>query len=476
MKNPHLFLIFTPIDKQKYKDADTHYSPSLSLIALKNFIEQHNPNVKITLLDGSVTHSQGEILNLIQQVKPTHIGQSIQLISYPNSLEIAKAGKNVGAINILGGHHATQMFREIIKNRSGLVDYVVIGDGEIALSAILAGKDIRTIPNIAYSTNGNLSENSQISPHLDTYPVTNYSGIDFTPYRNLLSTSLFNIAGNDTYLRMYSHKGCGNRGGSHACIFCGRADRNVRFKTPDRYWEDVTTLVEENGADYIFDVGDDFLASEDWLRRVLETKPHFSKHYQLGVFGRANRITQEKANILKSLNVSDVVIGFETGAPEVMSKIGKRNTSVDTSIQAATHLFTQDIDVCASFVFGLPGETEKSIASTISVAHKIFDLSKKIRGVEPREIVGNLLEPSPGSPAFKKIREQYPEKYNGKDILSLEELQYDYFRIFMDISTIKQYEFLREKLRDAAQEIHSLVKFSDSQGWLNSELSQQYKN
>lgn len=470
MKGQSLFLIFTPIDR-RYKDADTHYSPSLSLVSLKNYLSKTLPELSITLLDGSVVFSKEAIIERIERERPDFVGQSIQLISYANALEIADAAKRVGATTVVGGHQATQLRREIATNREGIIDYVVFGDGEIALYQLLCGQDIRTIPNLAYSRNGIYQENEFSNTALTALPITDYSGIDLKPYQKLLAVSPFNTSSSKTYLRVYSHKGCGNRGNSDACVFCGRADVSVRFKPPSQYWSDLRTVVEINGADYVMDVGDDFLARLGWLKQVVSSKPEFARSYSVGVYGRANRITAEKARLLKLLNVTDVVIGFETGDPDVMARVGKKHTSVRTSVEAAKCLFEENIDVCASFVLGLPGESERSLEATIKIAGEIAALSKKIRRAKPREMVANLLEPSPGSPAYKRIVERFPEKYAGADAVSLEEIQYDYFRTYFNISNATEYEKLRDKLREAARHIHALVDFSDSQGWLGGEVS-----
>ena len=45
-------------------------------------------------------------------------------------MKIAEFVHSYGGINILGGHHATQMCDAILLNNGHLIDYVIIGDGE----------------------------------------------------------------------------------------------------------------------------------------------------------------------------------------------------------------------------------------------------------------------------------------------------------------------------------------------------------
>ena len=153
-----------------------------------------------------------------------------------------------------------------------------------------------------------------------------------------------------------------------------------------------------------------------------------------------------------------------------MKLCNKAASSPEQNIRAAECLTKYGIDITASYVLGLPGETEKSLYNTVNNAQKVCEIITRTLGHPPKELVANLLEPSPGSPAFKEIVRKYPKKYEHKDDLDLEELQRDYFYCYFDIRNVNEYNAFRKKLRWAAKEIHSMVEFSDSQGWLEGEL------
>uniref|UniRef100_UPI004056DAC4 B12-binding domain-containing radical SAM protein n=1 Tax=Agathobacter sp. TaxID=2021311 RepID=UPI004056DAC4 len=460
-------LIFTPIDYY-YKDADTHYAPPLGLVSIENYLHTHN--IESMILDGSVVFDQQQILDILGEQKPKFVGQSVQLISYKNALEIAKFVHSYGGINILGGHHATQMGEAIMKNKGHLIDYVIVGDGEEAWLKLVMGEEKTNIPNIVYAENHVIHRNKVLEMDISQVPTLNYDRVDLAPYRDRLAQSNFSGKQYSNYLRFYSHKGCGNRKNSNGCVFCGRADLGVRFKSAEKYWDDIMHCVRDKHADYLFDVGDDLLFSKDILRQYLLRKPEWLPMSDMGIFGRANRVDEEVAEMLHKLGVVDVVIGFETGDPEVMKLCNKSETSPEQNIYAAECLTKYGMDITASYVLGLPGETEKSLYNTVNNAKKVYDIINKTLGHPPKEFVANLLEPSPGSAAFRKIVQKFPEKYKDKDELDLEELQRDYFYCYFDINNSTEYHAFRKKLRWAAREIHSMVEFCDSQGWLQGEL------
>ncbi|AAK79046.1 radical SAM superfamily enzyme YgiQ (UPF0313 family) [Clostridium acetobutylicum] len=466
----HIALIFTPINK-KYKDALTHYAPPLGLVALANYISERLQNVRISILDGSVTHSMEDIIKFIEDEKPDIVAQSVQLISYENSLVIAKSAHNIGSINVLGGQHATQMADAIIFRQQGLIDYVSIEDGEESLLGLLEERDISEIPNLVFMKDGKINRTKYFQLDLKNAPKLDYSIVDFKPYQKLLNESNFtNPNPINNYLRVYSHKGCGNRKNSVGCVFCGRADKGVRFKSPEKFWEDIKICADEFKADYIFDVGDDFLYNHDWVSKVAEIKPDIRKKFELGIFARANRVNLSIAKKLKKIGVTDVVIGFESGDEEVLRRCNKRDTSTETSLIAADALATAGIDITASFVLGLPGENSESLKKTIKCAEKVVNIITEKLGRPPREMVGNLIEPSPGSIAYNQLLKAYPGKYYLNDYVPLDEMQRDYFKYYFGLDSLKSYLEFRKELNKAAQEIHGLVSFSDSQGWLEDEF------
>lgn len=466
MSSAEVTLIFTPIDN-RYQDALTHYAPSLGLVALENYLFCNN--IPVTIIDGSVVYSKDEIITYLLNKRPMFVGQSIQLISYANALDIAEVVHSYGGINVLGGHHATQMADAILHNHSNLIDYVIVGDGELAWYGLLTGQSVQEIPNIVYINEEKICHNHVVELNLDLLPTLNYSRVDLLPYQKRLRESIYSDGSYTNYLRIYSHKGCGNRINGNGCVFCGRADHNVRFKGVKKYWDEIIHCVNDQHADYIFDVGDDFLYSQHYLTELVEARPIELNKFDMGVFGRANRVNPFTASILHQIGVVDVTIGFESGDVEVLKNCNKLFSSPEQNIRAADYLTQEGIDITASYVLGMPGETERSLKNTVKNAKEVVNIVTSRLGRPPKEIVANLLEPTPGSPAFKNLVKAYPERYVLKDRLDLEEMQRDYFRLYFGLDTLSKYKAFRRILRNAALEIHSLVNFSDAQGWLSNE-------
>ncbi len=464
-----IVLINAPIDT-KYQDSTSLFCPPLGLMSIKAFLEAKNPEREVLLLDGMVLTTE-EIIKKMNAFHPNVVGVSIQLLSYKNALRICREAKRPNRRIFVGGHHATQMAKKIVTNRHNFIDCVVCGDGEIAINHICNGEEYENISGVVCwdSSNNKCFISQPKLCRLDDLPNP-YSAkdIDYEPYiRNLKKSKFHQKIGR--YYRIYSHKGCRYRADGKRCVFCGRADEGYRFFSVNRFFHNLAEL-DVNEQDFVFDVGDDLSGNIQWLKSAIdyinEKSPVMPK---IGIFGRGDEITMESASLLKRLGVVDVTMGVETGDNSVLIKSGKDIKGAGVFYNAAQILFENGIALTPSYVLGLPGETMHSLHNTIKHAHVLKDLSISILGQPPGEMVANLLEPIPGSNAFKLLENEMPYKYLFNDILELEVIQKDYFCTVFSLSGSEYIEF-RKELRKAGKEINNLVAFSDPQGWMRNEI------
>lgn len=462
-------LINAPIDT-KYQDSTSLFCPPLGLMSIKAYLEQKNEQFEVLLLDGMILTTK-EIIRKMTEFHPDAVGVSIQLLSYKNALKICHEASHQSSFVFVGGHHATQMANKIITNRHSYINCVVCGDGEEAIYRICSGEKPEKVPGTvcwdsykekAYATKPNLC-NLDILPN--PYSAKN---IDYTPYIKNLRKSSFSQK-NGKYYRIYSHKGCRFRADGKRCVFCGRADEGYRFFSIERYFQ----YLDEMGVtsnDFVFDVGDDLSGNIIWLQEAVNHIHKESKTMpKIGIFGRGDEITYESASLLQHFGVVDVTMGVESGDNSVLISSGKEIDGSDIFYKAARTLFENGIGLTPSYVLGLPGENQRSLHNTIKHARILKDLSLSILGNPPGEIVANLLEPIPGSNAFKILEKEFPYKYLNEDKLELETMQRDYFCTVFSLDSAK-YKLFRAEMGKAGKIINNLAAFADPQGWLNNEL------
>jgi len=464
-----LALVNAPIDK-RYQDSTSIFCPPLGLLAIKSYIEMTLENVRVLLLDGMVL-TYTEIINRLSEFNPDIVGVSIQLLSYKNAVKICREVKKGGATTFMGGHHATQMYRQILMNKNKYVDCIIRGDGEIPIKQLCEGCDWKTIYNLAFydKNSEKIIENKILTCHLDEYTNPYMAkDIDFSRYIINFRKSKFGYSGG-RYYRIYSHKGCSFRNAGKRCVFCGRADEGYRFFSVKLFFDMLQSLHLQE-KDFVFDVGDDLLGNEAWLLEALEYKEKNElPTHTMGIFGRGDEISDEKAQLLYKLGIRDVTVGVESGDNHVLEKVNKEIVGADIFYNAARVLFENGIGMTPSYVLGLPGESKKSVYHTVNHARRIKELSINILETPPNEMVANLLEPIPGSYAYKQIVDAFPERYLYEDELELEQMQRDYICLIHGFN-ITEYREYRKFLVEQGNIINHMVDFADPQGWLADEM------
>ena len=467
----NILLVYAPMDEDYYTEGVNDSLP-LGLLSLYNYIKKYlKLEVNIDILDGEY-HTMEEITNRLSNCDLVCI-QSM-MASYKNTLKLLEEAKKLDITTVLGGHHATQLKEQIIRNRASLVDYLIVGDGEEALAGIVQELPKEEIPNLAYY-DSKLNEITYTSTR--NFPIDN-NVIDSIDSKLMIQYDRDPIRNNGlerkeklTSFRAYSHKGCSNRQNSQYCFFCGRADSGVRFKKPETYIKELEYLATIPSIKYIFEIGDDFLQDEEWLLKVADLYQEKLKHsnIKLKIFARANRITTNVVKYLKMLNIDEVAIGFESANAEILKNINKNATPED-NIKAATLLFENGIDTIASYVLGLPGETSVTLDETYNQACYIRDLSFKYLGRKPQEIISNIIEINPGSPAYYAIKNAYPEKYLYEDLLGIKETQSDYFKLYFNLTTEEELKDFRNMLVKCGKKINRLGKYTYPAGWTKEDI------
>jgi radical SAM superfamily enzyme YgiQ (UPF0313 family) len=458
MKN--VLLIHPPFDSDYCIDVISD-SPPLGLVVLQNYVKRHlKLNVDIDIIDGEY-HSMDEMNAMISSKKYDMLGVSPVAASYMNSLKLVETAKKHNLTTVFGGHHATQLCDAILRNRHDVLDYIIVGDGEIAFAGLVMGTEPSQIPNLVYYENGQIQKTREENVPLEFGVIDYIDPKALEQYKRNTSKAIERRE-KLTAFKSYSHKGCSNRSRSQYCFFCGRADKGVRYKTPDDYVRELRYLSSIPSAKYIFESGDDFLQNIKWLNAVVELieKEPLRKDVHLRIFARANKVIPETIPILKKLNIDEVLIGFESGSEKILKNICKHGTPAD-NMNAAKLLYENGIDTIASFVLGLPGEDEHTLQETYNQVLEIKELAYKHLGRSPQQIMPNIIAIHPGSPAFKKLLHNMPQKYQDKDVFDIYETQSDYFRMEFDLKNDEQLMEFRMNLEAWVKKIKELGNYSE---------------
>lgn len=317
------------------------------------------------------------------------VGISVDTTRYPVSLNIAQAAQEKGVKVVMGGPHVTFFDEETLA--SGLVDYVVRGEGEYIMLELVRhlnnGKSPEEIKGITYRA-GNQTIRNPAAPL-----VQDLDGIPF-PARELLPLDRYT----NTLYGRYSSSMITSRGCPFNCDFCScSAFSGTKWRTRSlqNILKEIDLLYSKYGYRAISFLDDNFTLSPGRVMELCETMIKKSWDIFWYAFSRVDTIVKNEnmIQLMKKAGLSQVFVGFESGSQEVLDKIGKKVT-VEKAYKAMEILKRHGVRVWGSFIIGALNETKQMIQETIKFAKRL----------NPQLSQFSILTPYPGTRLYEKVK------------------------------------------------------------------------
>lgn len=438
-------LINPPMDKGYSHSLRTGIYPPLNLGVLASYLKKSVKDIELELFDGEI-----ESLESIKAgLNANFVGISCNTLTYKSAIELANIAKQKGAKVFLGGPYTSVMAEQILLNQS-FVDCVVVGDGEQAIKMILENQPYEIIPNLAYRKNSKIVKSKTEKTNISEMALPDYCNLPLDAYFANHRERYGHYKPFNSSLAIYSIKGCEWRDKTNGgCVFCMIPHFGVTHKKPINVWNEIIYFNELYKVDSFWEVSDSFVDNDDWLREFRDTKPSMLD-ISLHIYGRANGINAEKAQLLKEIGVFEVFIGAESGDNQILRNTRKGITT-NTTRRAIQALKNEGINVIVSFVLGLPGETKETLAKTVAFAKELANYGNI------RETSTSIMFPMPGSQVFTNLMsiDGMKEKYSS-DILDYEQLKRDWLKHFTEVS----FEMLEEALSEITNNFELNSTFS----------------
>ena len=287
---------------------------------------------------------------------------------FPAAVEEAKRLKaaHPGMQIVFGGAHPSGDPEECL--RTGVVDYVVVGEGEISLTALLddleAGRRPEAIPGVWLLQGGAVCP-ALPSPVPDVHdlPRPAYDLLDLEKYFRL--DSPWHFPKSQRAVLFITSRGC-----HYQCSYCLEIHgKKFRGMEPEVVLEQMEWLVRKLGVREFMIVDDIFNfeleRAKQICRGIIDRKLKVHLQFPNGV--RGDRFDEELVVLMKRAGTHFMAIAIET-VSEKFQKLIRKNLKIDRALQTINWVNRHNIEVSGFFMIGFPGETLEEVRRTADFA------------------------------------------------------------------------------------------------------------
>lgn len=348
----------------------------------------------------AVTRERGYTVSIVDlDLEPEHpvdfgmwdvVGITSDTPRYPEALKVAKEAKKEGCIVIMGGYHVS--FRDEEALSSGLVDYVVRGEGDEVFPALLEALDEgepEDVAGLSFRRNGRFvrTQNPLPPQDLDSLPL---------PARDLLPMAKYrtNLRGRPS-TSVITSRGCPFN--CHFCASSAFGGLRWRPRSPSSVADEVEMLYRDYGYRAITFMDDNFTLSTKRVSEFIDELDRRGLDIYWYCFSRVDTIVRNPDLVRRMAEAGavEIFLGLESGSQEVLNSYGKC-TTVKQEKEAVEILRSCGIRSYGSFMIGGIRETRDMVERTIRLADEL-----SLEAVQ-----FSVLTPYPGTRLFEQARKE----------------------------------------------------------------------
>jgi len=367
--------------------------PSLGLLGLAAILQQKGYAVRV-VESASLGLSFSQTLANILEENTDYLGLSCTTASVDNAARIARAVKEQSpqTLTFVGGPHITALPAETF-HRYPVFDYGVVGEGEMAfldlLAAVQGGEGFSGVKSAVFREGGEVFINPRGSFHdnLDQFPFPAFDLLPFFPHR--YQPPFLNYLQGPT-ASLLTSRGC-----PQACTFCDRSvfGQRYRYFSEDYLFGLISHLRRKYGIKHMVFVDDQFAASKPRLIRLCEKLAGGNLKIRWNCDARVDAVDPELLRLMKKAGCWMISYGIESGSQKILDSL-RKGFHLD-QVECAVR-WTKDAGIRAKglFMIGSPGETEETLAQTLSLLLR-YPLD---------EINLSFLTPYPGTKIYQQAK------------------------------------------------------------------------
>ena len=291
---------------------------------------------------------------------------------------VSQLCREIKAINpdqplILTGWHPSALPERTMREEA--CDLVAQGEGFLTLLGLMRKHPYSEVPGLWWREDGEVRHN--LKPKNIDDLTTHLSEVawDLLPlasgrYRAFNWMTLHSLDTRNHYAGMFTSLGCPYR-----CSFCAIhatfQERRIRYWSPDWVMRQLDTLARQYGVKHINLIDELFVFRPDHYMPIAQAL--LEREYKLNfcAFARVDRVDamdEEELRVLKQAGFNWFKLGIESINQEVLQRAHKGKYNRDIVRRVVKKIHDAGIDLCANFMFGLPGDTWDSMQDNLSFA------------------------------------------------------------------------------------------------------------
>lgn len=330
---------------------------------------------------------------IVKQEAPDFVVLDSTTPSIYSDIECARIAKEQSRCGvIMVGPHVSALPQETLRAADGAVDVICVGEYDLTvLDVVRSFGSLDKVKGIAYQENGRTvrTDARPLLEDLDSLPFPAWHQLDLMKY--------FDGGKLYPYVDIFSGRGC-----PHNCIFClwpqVMHGKEVRLRSPGRVVDEIERDIKlcprvARGGELFFE-DDTFTLIKSHAVAICEEILRRGLKITFSVNARTDTADNELFGLLKRAGCRELLVGFESGDPDILAAIRKKGR-VQDSLRFMEVARKAKLDVHGCFVLGLPGETEQTMERTIQ-----FALELRLHTVQFSAAV-----PFPGTEYFQHCRE-----------------------------------------------------------------------